>query len=99
MTDHGTTSGDFGVTPQSGTPDAPRLSRRKFLGSIGGAAAVAAGGGGMLALSPVLARPASAQEPPAGLAVRLARGSGAAVGLMGQNGISWVKMAVNGKSQ
>jgi hypothetical protein len=67
MTDHGTSIGASSPTPPAEAPDASRLSRRKFLGGIGGAAAAAAAaGGGVLALSPALARPASAaQEAPA----------------------------------
>jgi hypothetical protein len=69
MTDDGTPIEASGVTPPAEAHDASRLSRRKFLGGIGGAAAVAAaGGGGVLALSPALARPASAQEAAAGSA-------------------------------
>jgi membrane-associated phospholipid phosphatase len=67
MTDHGIPLGAPGLTPPTETLAASPLSRRKFLGGIGGAAAVAAAGGGsVLALSPVLARPASAQEAAAG---------------------------------
>ncbi|HEV3456554.1 MAG TPA: vanadium-dependent haloperoxidase [Thermoanaerobaculia bacterium] len=73
MTDHGSCVGTPEVTPPIATPDASRsrLSRRKFLGSVGGAAAAAAAGGGILALSPALARRADAQEAPAGSAAGL----------------------------
>jgi membrane-associated phospholipid phosphatase len=63
-------TGQLSATPSAASR--PRLSRRGFLGGIGGAAAAAAAaGGGVLALSPVLARAASAQEAPGGPAAAL----------------------------
>ncbi|MBV8203270.1 MAG: vanadium-dependent haloperoxidase [Acidobacteria bacterium] len=79
MTDHGRSIEDPSITPPAERPGASHLDRRKFLGGIGGAAAVAAagaGGAGVLALSPALARPASAQEAPAGTAAGLSGPAG-----------------------
>jgi hypothetical protein len=56
----GSTTAPGAAETQAATEAKPGVSRRRFLGGIGGATAVAAGAGA-LALEPLLARPASAQ--------------------------------------
>jgi hypothetical protein len=58
MTDRASSAATPALSAPTTAPDPSGLSRRKFLGGIGGAAAAA---GGALALDPLLARPASAQ--------------------------------------